>query len=189
MIEAKQKLDAGETMESVVEYLNDKYAKMEILLTGVHAQGDSQVRTDQRGGGDCGRPARHSPDFHAQRRREPGGEESARRQGGCQRHGDDDGQPHGAGPRRITSACRITNTTKNMWKPARRKSAMPRLAFSTWAARCFPTPVRKRSALSLRARSANAETGNNGLPSIPAWGRVPNPRDVRKKPSSLNRYA
>lgn len=97
VIEAKQKLDAGETMESVVEYLNDKYAKMEILLTGVHAQGDSQVRTDQRGGGDCGRSARHSPDFHAQRRREPGGEESARRQGGCQRHGDDDGQPHGAG--------------------------------------------------------------------------------------------
>lgn len=33
VIEAKQKLDAGETMESVVEYLNDKYAKMEILLT------------------------------------------------------------------------------------------------------------------------------------------------------------
>lgn len=33
VIEAKQKLDAGETMENVVEYLNDKYAKMEILLT------------------------------------------------------------------------------------------------------------------------------------------------------------
>lgn len=33
VIEAKQKLDAGETMESVIEYLNDKYAKMEILLT------------------------------------------------------------------------------------------------------------------------------------------------------------
>ena len=33
VIEAKQKLDAGETMESVVEYLYDKYAKMEILLT------------------------------------------------------------------------------------------------------------------------------------------------------------
>ena len=33
VIEAKQKLDAGETMESVVEYLNNKYAKMEILLT------------------------------------------------------------------------------------------------------------------------------------------------------------
>ena len=33
VIEAKQMLDAGETMESVVEYLNDKYAKMEILLT------------------------------------------------------------------------------------------------------------------------------------------------------------
>ena len=33
VIEAKQKLDAGETMESVVEYLNDKYAKREILLT------------------------------------------------------------------------------------------------------------------------------------------------------------
>ena len=33
VIEAKQKLAAGETMESVVEYLNDKYAKMEILLT------------------------------------------------------------------------------------------------------------------------------------------------------------
>ena len=33
VIEAKQKLDAGETMESVVEYLIDKYAKMEILLT------------------------------------------------------------------------------------------------------------------------------------------------------------
>ena len=33
VIEAKQKLDAGETMDSVVEYLNDKYAKMEILLT------------------------------------------------------------------------------------------------------------------------------------------------------------
>ena len=33
VIEAKQKLDAGETMESVVEDLNDKYAKMEILLT------------------------------------------------------------------------------------------------------------------------------------------------------------
>ena len=33
VIEAKQKLDAGETMESVVEYLNDQYAKMEILLT------------------------------------------------------------------------------------------------------------------------------------------------------------
>ena len=33
VVEAKQKLDAGETMESVVEYLNDKYAKMEILLT------------------------------------------------------------------------------------------------------------------------------------------------------------
>ena len=33
VIEAKQKLDAGETMKSVVEYLNDKYAKMEILLT------------------------------------------------------------------------------------------------------------------------------------------------------------
>ena len=33
VIKAKQKLDAGETMESVVEYLNDKYAKMEILLT------------------------------------------------------------------------------------------------------------------------------------------------------------
>ena len=33
VIEAKQKLDAGETMESVVEYLNDKYAKMEVLLT------------------------------------------------------------------------------------------------------------------------------------------------------------
>lgn len=33
VIEAKQKLDEGETMESVVEYLNDKYAKMEILLT------------------------------------------------------------------------------------------------------------------------------------------------------------
>ena len=33
VIEAKQKLDAGETMESDVEYLNDKYAKMEILLT------------------------------------------------------------------------------------------------------------------------------------------------------------
>ena len=33
VIEAKQKLDAGETMESVVEYLNDKYAKMVILLT------------------------------------------------------------------------------------------------------------------------------------------------------------
>ena len=33
VIEAKQKLDAGETMESVVEYPNDKYAKMEILLT------------------------------------------------------------------------------------------------------------------------------------------------------------
>ena len=33
VIEAKQKLDAGETMESVVEYLNDKYAKTEILLT------------------------------------------------------------------------------------------------------------------------------------------------------------
>lgn len=33
VIEAKQKLDAGEMMESVVEYLNDKYAKMEILLT------------------------------------------------------------------------------------------------------------------------------------------------------------
>ena len=33
VIEAKQKLDTGETMESVVEYLNDKYAKMEILLT------------------------------------------------------------------------------------------------------------------------------------------------------------
>ena len=33
VIEAKQKLDAGETMEIVVEYLNDKYAKMEILLT------------------------------------------------------------------------------------------------------------------------------------------------------------
>lgn len=33
VIEAKQKLDAGETMESVVEYLNDKYARMEILLT------------------------------------------------------------------------------------------------------------------------------------------------------------
>ena len=33
VIEAIQKLDAGETMESVVEYLNDKYAKMEILLT------------------------------------------------------------------------------------------------------------------------------------------------------------
>ena len=33
VIEAKQKLDAGETMESVVEYLNDKNAKMEILLT------------------------------------------------------------------------------------------------------------------------------------------------------------
>ena len=33
VIGAKQKLDAGETMESVVEYLNDKYAKMEILLT------------------------------------------------------------------------------------------------------------------------------------------------------------
>ena len=33
VLEAKQKLDAGETMESVVEYLNDKYARMEILLT------------------------------------------------------------------------------------------------------------------------------------------------------------
>ena len=33
VIEAKQKLDAGETMESVVEYLNDNDAKMEILLT------------------------------------------------------------------------------------------------------------------------------------------------------------
>ena len=33
VIEAKQKLDAGETMESVIVYLNDKYAKMEILLT------------------------------------------------------------------------------------------------------------------------------------------------------------
>ena len=33
VLEAKQKLDAGETMESIVEYLNDKYAKMEILLT------------------------------------------------------------------------------------------------------------------------------------------------------------
>ena len=33
VLEAKQRLDAGETMESVVEYLNDKYARMEILLT------------------------------------------------------------------------------------------------------------------------------------------------------------
>lgn len=33
VLEAKQKLDNGEAMESVVEYLNDKYAKMEILLT------------------------------------------------------------------------------------------------------------------------------------------------------------
>ena len=33
VIEAKKKLDAGETMEAVVEYLNDKYARMEILLT------------------------------------------------------------------------------------------------------------------------------------------------------------
>ena len=33
VLEAKQKLDAGETMEAVVEYLNDKYARMEILLT------------------------------------------------------------------------------------------------------------------------------------------------------------
>ena len=32
VIEAKQKLDAGETMESVVEDLNDKYAKMGVLL-------------------------------------------------------------------------------------------------------------------------------------------------------------
>ena len=39
VIEAKQKLDAGETMESVVEYLNDKYAKMEILLTAYTLKG------------------------------------------------------------------------------------------------------------------------------------------------------
>ena len=32
-IEAKRRLDDGETMEAVVEYLNDKYARMEILLT------------------------------------------------------------------------------------------------------------------------------------------------------------
>ena len=39
VIEAKQKLDAGEPMESVVEYLNDKYAKMEILLTAYTLKG------------------------------------------------------------------------------------------------------------------------------------------------------
>ena len=33
VIEAKRRLDDGETMEAVVEYLNDKYARMEILLT------------------------------------------------------------------------------------------------------------------------------------------------------------
>ena len=33
VIEAKRRLDGGETMEAVVEYLNDKYARMEILLT------------------------------------------------------------------------------------------------------------------------------------------------------------
>ena len=32
-LEAKRRLDDGETMETVVEYLNDKYARMEILLT------------------------------------------------------------------------------------------------------------------------------------------------------------
>ena len=33
VIEAKRRLDDGETMEAVVENLNDKYARMEILLT------------------------------------------------------------------------------------------------------------------------------------------------------------
>ena len=96
MIEAKQKLDAGETMESVVEYLNDKYAKMEILLTAYTLK---VIRKPGR----ISAAAAIAGDLlgiHLIFTLNDGVSQVVKKcaaTGGCQRHGDDDGQPHGAG--------------------------------------------------------------------------------------------
>lgn len=68
VIEAKRRLDDGETMETVVEYLNDKYARMEILLTAY------TLKVIRKSGGISAAAAiagdlpGHPSDFHAQRR-------------------------------------------------------------------------------------------------------------------------
>ena len=97
VIEAKQKLDAGETMESVVEYLNDKYAKMEILLTAytlkvIRKSGRISAAAAIAGDLLGIHPIFTLNDGVSQVVKKVRGDK-----GGCQRHGDDDGQPHGAG--------------------------------------------------------------------------------------------
>ncbi|MFR5786943.1 MAG: DegV family protein [Christensenellales bacterium] len=97
VIEAKRRLDDGETMEAVVEYLNDKYARMEILLTAYTLKVIRKSGRISAAAAIAGDLLRHPSDFHAQRRREPYRQEGSRREGGCQRHGGDDGRAHGAG--------------------------------------------------------------------------------------------
>ncbi len=97
VIDAKKMLADGKTMEEVVDYLNDKYARMEILLTAYTLKVIRKSGRISAAAAIAGGFAGNSSYLYAQRRRESGGQESARRQSRSGRHGWNAGEPHCAG--------------------------------------------------------------------------------------------
>ena len=65
VIDAKKMLADGKTMEEVVDYLNDRYAPMEILLTAYTLKIIRKSGTHQRGGCHRGRFAGNSSHLYA----------------------------------------------------------------------------------------------------------------------------
>lgn len=66
VITAAQKLEAGESMEDVVAYLEDRYARVEVLLTAYTLKVIRKSGRVSAAAAIAGRSAGHSPDLYAQ---------------------------------------------------------------------------------------------------------------------------